>query len=180
MGHAAGTAVIRALELLDAADYAKLRLRALTTDPHAFVSSPEDDFAIQEAQVVERIAWGVRTGDACLLGAFDDALVGALGLRREQPGKLRHRAQLWGFWVAPEHRGRGLGASLIAEALGRARTMAGLELVTLGVSPRSAGARRLYERAGFEHYATEPRFLKLGDEYLDEHLMALELHPPSG
>jgi len=36
-------------------------------------------------------------------------------------------------------------------------------------------ARRLYERHGFSVYGTEPRALKVGDRFYDEHLMICRL-----
>lgn len=170
--------VIRALGLDDAEAYATLRLRALETDPHAFLGSPEDDFAVHPENVRERIAQGERSGERFILGGFEPALAGFLGFYREEKRKLRHKGHLWGFYVAPEHRGSGLGAALLAEAIERARAMPGMEQVTLGVSTRSEAAQRLYERAGFRRFGTEPRFLRVGDEYLDEHLMGLALGEP--
>jgi ribosomal protein S18 acetylase RimI-like enzyme len=145
------------------------------TDPHAFLGSPEDDFAIHPETVRERSAQGERSCERFILGAFEPALAGFLGFYREERRKLRHGGHLWGFYVAPEQRGRRLGAALLAEAIERARAMQGVERVALGVSTRSEAARQLYERAGFRRFGTEPRFLKLDDEYLDEHLMCLDL-----
>ncbi len=50
--------------------------------------------------------------------------------------------------VAPEWQGRGLGASLLAEAMARLRDRGGAEL-QLKVVTANVGARRLYARAGF-------------------------------
>ncbi len=167
--------MIRPLTSEDAEAYAALRRRMLETDPHAFLGTPEDDFAIDPANVRVRLAEGERSGDAVLLGAFDPELVGALGLVRERGPKQRHKGHAWGFWVAPERRGRGMGGALLEAILERARAMPDIEQLTLGVSVRSPEARRLYERVGFRVYGTEPRALRIGDAYLDEHLMALEL-----
>jgi ribosomal protein S18 acetylase RimI-like enzyme len=52
----------------------------------------------------------------------------------------------------PEHRGRGLGAALLAEAdkLAAAAALSGLSLIT---SDTNTGARRLYERSGYREAA---------------------------
>jgi ribosomal protein S18 acetylase RimI-like enzyme len=52
----------------------------------------------------------------------------------------------------PEHRGRGIGAALLAEAdkLAAAAAMSGLSLV---VSDTNTGARQLYERRGYREAA---------------------------
>ena len=55
----------------------------------------------------------------------------------------------------PEHRGKGLGSSLleIADALGRA---AGRPAMSVIVAGDNAGARRLYERHGYRETARRP------------------------
>ena len=52
----------------------------------------------------------------------------------------------------PEHRGRGIGAALLAEAdkLAAAAGLSGLSLIT---SDTNTGARRLYERSGYREAA---------------------------
>jgi ribosomal protein S18 acetylase RimI-like enzyme len=52
----------------------------------------------------------------------------------------------------PEHRGRGIGAALLAEAdkLAAAAALSGLSLI---VSDTNTGARRLYERSGYREAA---------------------------
>lgn len=169
--------MIRALLPADAEAYATLRRRALDTDPHAFLGSPEDDFAIDAEEVRRRLVEGERLGDRFIVGAFDAGLAGFLGFYRERMRKLRHKGRLWGFYVAPEQRGRGLGAALLDAALERARAMPGLEQLGLSVSTPCEAAHRLYRRTGFRSYGTEPRALRLDDAYLDEHLMVLELGP---
>ncbi|GIL26165.1 GNAT family N-acetyltransferase [Actinocatenispora comari] len=60
----------------------------------------------------------------------------------------RHTAQVQGVWVAPEWRGRGLGAAgmaaVVADALERVAPT-----VSLYVNDYNTAARRVYERCGF-------------------------------
>ena len=55
--------------------------------------------------------------------------------------KLAHKAFIWGVYVAPAFRGRGLGRMLLECALARARSMSDLLQVTLGVNTANAAAR---------------------------------------
>jgi RimJ/RimL family protein N-acetyltransferase len=41
-------------------------------------------------------------------------------------------------------------------------------------------AIRTYRKFGFETYGTEPRALKVGSEYVDEHLMILRVEQAGG
>lgn len=56
--------------------------------------------------------------------------------------------------VLPEFQGRGIGTRLLHHAETRAR-LAGLKVCSLGVEADNDGARRLYERSGYQVVATE-------------------------
>jgi ribosomal-protein-alanine N-acetyltransferase len=72
-----------------------------------------------------------------------DAPVAAAVLLLWPPG-----AHLASIGVHPDHRGRGLGTSLLAEAIRRARRC-GARHLTLEVDLANESARRLYRREGF-------------------------------
>ena len=102
-------------------------------------------------------------------------LVGAAGLRVQNRVKLRHKGVLWGMYVRPEARGKGLAAALVQQVVEHARTL--VEEVCLTVVASNAAAIRLYGAAAFKEYGLERRALKVGSEYYDEVLMALPLKP---
>jgi ribosomal protein S18 acetylase RimI-like enzyme len=62
---------------------------------------------------------------------------------------------LCGMAVEPEWRGRGIGTRLLAEAEADCRRH-GLGKLSLVVFEQNAGAKRLYERAGFREARREP------------------------
>ena len=64
------------------------------------------------------------------------------------------------FVVRPEYRGRGLGAQLLAYAIGRAKADGLLRLMLL-TDGDNINAQRLYERAGFLRSGMLPMRLKL-------------------
>ncbi|HTF33466.1 MAG TPA: GNAT family N-acetyltransferase [Myxococcota bacterium] len=95
-----------------------------------------------------------------VLGALADDLVGMVGLVREEPAKLRHKARIWGFYVEPNFRGQGIGQRLLAEATRAARQMRGVEQLTLRVAVLNEAAIHLYGRLGFRIFGREPKALK--------------------
>jgi RimJ/RimL family protein N-acetyltransferase len=164
--------MIRQIRDEDAEAYAALRRAALVDAPLAFGASPIDDFV----STPEAVRGQLRGAPAwVLLGAFEPDLVGAVGLMRDRHVKASHKAHLWGMYVAPGQRHRGVGAALVRAAIDHARTLPGVSWVHLEVTSAAPAARRLYERAGFEAWGTEPDALRHGGETASEHHMALDL-----
>lgn len=155
--------------------YWKLRLAALQTEPLAFGLAAEEHQAVSiEATAIRfrRMPAGNFT-----LGAFDqDALIGIATFVRETGQKEKHKGHIYGVYVTPSHRGRGVGRELIAGILSNAEKDPSLEQILLTVATGQEKARRLYRQFGFEVYGTEPRALKVGSEYVDEDLMLLRVH----
>lgn len=166
-------AMIRRLTPADAAAYFALRRAALLDAPLAFGASPEDDLASSPAAVRELLA---RGDDNVVFGAFDgDALLGAVGIFRERHRKAAHKARIWGMYVAPAQRGRGLAHALLAAALDHARTLPGVDWVHLSVTSAAPAAHHVYEQAGFRLWGSEPDAIRSAGESADEHHLALRL-----
>lgn len=142
-------------------------MSGLAESPEAFGS----DFATESASPVEAFA---KTLDSLYVaGAFDaDRLVAVTGFRRHDRERTRHRGDIWGVYVAPEARGKGIGRRLLEHVLAHARDR--VQQVHLSVTTTNGPAVALYEHLGFERYGTEPRALKVNGRYLDEHLMVLQ------
>lgn len=165
---------VRSLEPSEAELLHSFRLRGLEESPEAFGATYEEDLALS-AEAVRGIL--PRPEGDFMLGAFDEEgrLVGVAGFSRGKRVKLRHRGGVWGMYVAPEARGRGVGAALLSALVERAKNMDGLELITLDVVTVNEAARRLYLSQGFRTYALEPKAMKMGGVYYDLEHMMLEL-----
>lgn len=168
---------IRPLETTDAARYLEVRLRSLREEPTAFDASAEKDAALALDEIPAHFGFGNAANDSFVLGAFDaeDTLVGIVGCSRDDPPRRRHRAILWGMYVAPEARGRGIGRALVIETIARVREWRDVELLRLGVIESNGAARTLYESCGFEQVWLEPQAYKTADGYLAVELMRLRL-----
>ncbi|HEY0143439.1 MAG TPA: GNAT family N-acetyltransferase [Thermoanaerobaculia bacterium] len=163
---------IRPLTADDVEAYRRLRAESLREAPLAFAASPDDDAATQPDALRQSLA---NAPGWMLFGAFDgQQLVGAAGLLRETRQKAKHRAHLWGMYVTPSARGRGIGAMLLDAAVQHARAI-GIEWLHLGVTTAAPEAQRLYERAGFVRWGIEPDALRHQGTSVDDLRMALRL-----
>jgi ribosomal protein S18 acetylase RimI-like enzyme len=147
-------------------------LRPLETEPLAFGRSVEEHQVTSLEEVAERIR--EKSDGSFTLGGFDgDSLVAMATFKRAAGIKERHKGHLLAVYLSASHRGRGLGAKLIESLLNLARQDLSLEQVLLGVGAHNVAAIRTYQKYGFVTYGTEPRALKVGSDYVDEHLMIL-------
>jgi RimJ/RimL family protein N-acetyltransferase len=164
--------MIRQLGPEDAEEYVALRREALLDSPLSFARSPDDDPVLSIDVCRERLR---QAPDSVAIGAFGSGLVGVVGLHRDERIKYAHKAHLCGMYVAPGRRRQGLGALLVGAAIAHARTLLGVSWVHLSVTSEAATARRLYERAGFRAWGTEPDALRHSGESVTSHHMALAL-----
>jgi len=163
--------LIRTLTEEDAETFRHVRLQALRDHPNAFGASYEDAAAMPIDQLRARMA---GSGTDFILGAFDDRgeLAGTAGFRRETSSKMRHKGIVWGMYVGPAYRRKGLARMLLTELLERAARQPGLERINLAVADTNTGALRLYESLGFTAYGKEIDAMRLDDgTYVNEDLM---------
>jgi ribosomal protein S18 acetylase RimI-like enzyme len=168
--------IVRPLLPAEAAALQALRLRALQEDPLPFLATYDEE----ARQTVDAIAERLRASapGTEVLGAFrGHALCGMLGYYRHQPAKARHRASLWGMYVAPEDRRRGTGRALLEEAIARLRRADGVAQIELTVVEAAEPARSLYLALGFEVQGRLRRAMKTDAGVFDEELMLLFLGP---
>lgn len=155
---------IRRLTRDDVHAYRAIRLEALTNHPEAFASSVDDlvgrsveDLALMLDHLV---FFGAVTPDGQLVGVMGfDA-----GIKREA-----HRGWLIQVYVKPAMRGTGCAMTLLDTLLAEARKE--VLQVHLSVASHNEPAIRLYQKAGFAIYGTDPRFQFVNGRFVDEHLM---------
>jgi ribosomal protein S18 acetylase RimI-like enzyme len=175
----------------DASRYSRLRRRMLVESPWSFSASPEDDAALEparlaellrdeesaifaiEASAVERAGGGRRAASATEL------IAAATVVRMKRP-KFAHRARIWGVFVEPEHRGRGLDRAVMEAAIGAARGWPGVDYVDLAVSANAPAAEHLYRRLGFVAWGREPEATEHAGRRHDEIHMTLRLADEAG
>jgi ribosomal protein S18 acetylase RimI-like enzyme len=141
-------ATVRRVTSGDAAALRELRLRALQVDPVAFASSYQQEAAWPEERWHVWAAASAEGDDQALYVAEEGggpvALAGAY-----RPEHSPRSLRLVAMWVAPEHRGKGVGRRL-TEAIVEWARGADADEVTLWVVESNAPARHVYESCGFE------------------------------
>jgi len=150
---------IRVLHPADAKIFQRLRLQGLQESPTAFGSSYEEEVAKTLKELTDRLK-ASETAGSFVLGAFaGDDLIGMIGLSRQQRLKYRHKAEIWGMYVAPEWRRQGVGQALLDTTISRSKMIAGLKQITLIVTHSNQAARSLYRSRGFVTFGIEEESL---------------------
>jgi ribosomal protein S18 acetylase RimI-like enzyme len=166
---------IRLFTEQDAQSLWDLRMLALETDPWSFVDSPEELRSMSVQEFATRLS--ADRAENFIVGAFEQgASVGMVGCYQEVPLKRRHKAWIWGVFVAPAARGRGIAKSLMQAAIQRAKSIPGVEMLLLTVGVGQPAPRKLYASLGFRSFGIEPRGLKIGNESHDEENRVLEFY----
>ncbi len=157
---------VRRLVPADAVSYRALMIGAYRDEKDAFTSTAAEREALPLAWWEARVAVDDDAAEL-VFGAFDARqLVGAAGLNFERRTRTRHKATLFGMFVHPDFRGRGVAAALVRAVLAQARATPGIAVVQLTVTDTNAAALRLYERSGFRAFGTEPLAVRIGAAYL--------------
>ena len=149
-------------------DYRALRLEALRNDPQAFGSST------REEEKLTKEDWERRIRDV-LFALDDDKPVGMTVFVLNDRPKTRHVASIFGVYVSPKYRRKGLGTRLLKAALLRIGKREGIVKVKLAVNPEQQSALRMYEKAGFVVVGRMRKELKVGRRFFDELMMEMLL-----
>jgi len=171
--------MIRALNENDVAAFIKIRCDSLQMSPSSFGADPRPETEM-DVQTTRRDLAN-KNDSNFILGYFEGAeLAGIVGFIREQRLKTKHRSFIWGVFVYPAHRGKGIATQLMEETMQRAKRLEGLQKVTLSVTDTSLAARKVYEKLGFKEYAREPDAMRWEGEPLEEIFMSVALAPLEG
>ncbi len=164
---------IRVLTPADVEAYRSLRLSGILESPGVAWASHDEENALSRQQMQERLA---ATPHQIVFGGFlDGELVAIGGFKREAMSQVHHRGNIWGLYVSPAVRGKGLGRLMLADMLVHLRKFPELVQVTLVVSSDNVAARSMYENIGFIKTGVDRRSVCIDGHYHDEDRMVLFL-----
>ena len=147
-------------------------LQELAREPGINIPLAPDEVTMtveQEQAILADFAESPRA--LMLVAIMDSQIVGELSLKAISSRKaVRHVATL-GMSVKQAWRGKGVGRELMTAALEWAPTV-GIKRIELYVYARNAPAIALYEKFGFTHEGRRKAFIREGDTYLDDLVMA--------
>ncbi|MGB3555733.1 MAG: GNAT family N-acetyltransferase [Jannaschia sp.] len=161
--------IVRPLFVDDSDAWHEMMLSATRSHPAAFLLSSDEVATMSEEQVADTLARGH------LHGIFDGStLTGFAGLHLWRLDRLRHRADVGPFYIAPFARGTGAADRL----LGALTTVARAEGVTwldLWVAASNDRARAFYARNDFVEVARREDAVRMGEVSEDDVLMTRRL-----
>jgi RimJ/RimL family protein N-acetyltransferase len=165
---------IRQLTGDDVAAYRATRLEALVNHPESYGTSPEAFSARSDDTLITQLT------NLTYFGLISDSgdLAGIAAFAIDDGERERHRGWLMQVYVKPAMRGTGAALALLEAVAEHACTR--VIQLHLMVGAHNVPAIRLYEKAGFRTYGTDPRCLYVNGRYIDEHMMVRFLDEAPG
>lgn len=150
-----------------------LRSEALTTSAHSYGTTLKLHLATPADHIRRMLEESQSDKDGFILGAFkEQQLVGMIGLRRENKENIRHKASIWGLYVTQPERQKGVGKSLVEEALAISEHYQGLHHIRLIVTDTDQVALKLFKDEGFRVYGEEKKGIYCHGRYYDQLYLA--------
>ena len=138
---------IQKLEGSDWETLKTIRLRALQSDPAVFGSNYDKEARKTPAEWQE---WVSRDDMAVfVLYSPDGDPVGMTGILVDRNDSTGTSANLWGSWIAPEARGKGLSAKLYKARIDWAKRHSTIEKITVSHRATNEFSKRANQKHGF-------------------------------
>ncbi len=149
--------MIRLLNLNDIDAYQKLRALSLQLNPLSFGTAYEER---RSKENIQEIWANAKEENYFIFGYFDEnqtskLLIGFMGCVRIPKIKMRHKMEIWGVFVHPDYREKGIGGQLLESCIEKIKRIEGVEKINLTVSSPSIGALKLYQKMGFVEFGRE-------------------------
>jgi RimJ/RimL family protein N-acetyltransferase len=137
---------IRQLKENDWREFAQIRLKALLTDPKVFGSNYERELQMTEADWREKLR---ATDNAIFLLYENETPVGITCVSVDRNDATQKTALLWGSWLAPEFRGKGLSELMYRTRIDWARRQPTVEKITVAHRASNVSSKFANQKHGF-------------------------------
>lgn len=148
--------------------FRRIRLESLRLEPASFASRLEDWANLPEED------WRQRLHDPVFVAFSGGEPVGIMGLLRQRPAKMVHRATLVMVYLRACFRGTGSAEDLLGAVVDFARE-GGILQLELGVSAENSAALRFYCHHGFVEVGRIPGGFLDSGRNVDEVVMMRRL-----
>jgi RimJ/RimL family protein N-acetyltransferase len=161
---------VRQLTADDWREYREMRLKGLQTDPLVFGSNYEYESKFTEDEWKSRL----QSDDSATFMLFDDEKpigITSVGVNREDAtGKT---ALLWGTWLAPQYRGRGLSDLIYKTRIEWAKSRPSIEKIIVSHRASNLASKHANQKHGFRFTHTQE---KVWTDGATEDEVCYELH----
>lgn len=160
---------VKKLEADDWTIFSEIRLRALRSDPKVFGSTYEREVEFSETD------WRTRLADpdtAVFVVLESGRAIGMTGAAVDRDDSSRRTVLLWGSWVEPDARGRGISKLFYESRIAWARTQPGVERII--VSHRESNDASRFANQKFDFVFTRET-TKLWNDGITERELHYEL-----
>ncbi len=137
---------IRRLTEDDWLEFSRIRLTALKTDPQVFGSNYERESKNTEAD------WRARLGAkdiAVFLIYENDTPIGTTGVMIDRDDRTQKTALLWGSWLAPDFRGKGLSELMYQTRIEWAKRQPTVERIIVSHRASNLSSKYANQKHGF-------------------------------
>ena len=163
---------ISQLEQSEWKKYKEIRLEALKTNPTAFLNTYEDALRYSDEKWKTELSQSQKKENVLILFAFrGKKIVGMNVVNWNNRSTIKHIADVWGIFIYPDERGKGIGKSLMEAAISEIKNNPQFTKIKLGVNAENKAALKLYIDCGFQIVGKYKNELKFGHKYYDETLL---------
>lgn len=167
---------IRQLKPDDWAILQNVRLTALQSDPNSFGSWYANEAHKTEADWRKQLEFA----DGAIFGLFDgDTAIGMTGVAVDRNDPSKTRGVLWGSWIHPDYRGKGLSKLLYEARIGWAKAHPTMEILMVSHRAHNTASKFANQKHGFVYKKTESKTWH-GDVVEDDLNYELRLDKKSG
>jgi len=130
----------------DWCEFSQVRLKALQTDPNVFGSNYEKESQMTEAEWRSRLQ---AKDNAIFLIFENETPIGMTGVSIDRNDPTKKTALLWGSWLAPHFRGKGLSELMYQARINCAKEQPTIEKIIVSHRASNLSSKYANRKHGF-------------------------------